>query len=139
VRLRCSARCFLMDRVAAVVFLNARYLDPVLGRFISVDPLIDKTRDAYGYGNNNPVTFSDPSGLCSIEDTCEDVQGMTIEDSPRQRGLAQIRSSYQVVVLVACVAGDKDAWHRQHPNVDWYETWLSVAEQVYEKMIEQIV
>jgi RHS repeat-associated protein len=54
--------------VAAVVFLNARYLDPVLGRFMSVDPLVGLTRDAYGYGNNNPVTYSDPSGLKACDD-----------------------------------------------------------------------
>jgi RHS repeat-associated protein len=48
---------------AAVVFLNARYQDPALGRFITVDPLVSVTRDAYGYGNNNPITFVDPSGL----------------------------------------------------------------------------
>jgi hypothetical protein len=47
--------------------------------------------------------------------------------------------SHSKDLLVACVAGDKDAWHRQHPNLDWYETWLPVAEQVYEKMREQIV
>jgi RHS repeat-associated protein len=51
------------DGVATVVFLNARYLDPVLGRFISVDPLVSSTRDAYGHGNNNPITFSDPLDL----------------------------------------------------------------------------
>jgi hypothetical protein len=38
-------------------------LDPTLGRFISVDPLVNKTHDAYGYGRNNPMTFTDPSGL----------------------------------------------------------------------------
>ena len=48
-------------------FLYNRYHDPVLGRFISVDPLIDKTRDAYGYGNNNPITYSDPTGLEAYE------------------------------------------------------------------------
>jgi hypothetical protein len=50
-------------RLAGRVFLNARYLDPVLGRFISVDPMVEKTGYAYAYGNNSPVTFSDPSGL----------------------------------------------------------------------------
>jgi RHS repeat-associated protein len=49
--------------VAAVVFLNNRYHDPTLGRFISVDPLIATTRDAYGYASNNPITKSDPTGL----------------------------------------------------------------------------
>jgi RHS repeat-associated protein len=53
---------------AGRVFLNNRYLDPVLGRFVSVDPLIDLTRDAYGYARNNPISLSDPSGLCVTDD-----------------------------------------------------------------------
>lgn len=47
--------------------LNAREYDPTLGRFISVDPIMDLTDpqqwNAYTYANNNPVTYSDPSGL----------------------------------------------------------------------------
>jgi RHS repeat-associated protein len=47
--------------------LGAREYDPGLGRFISVDPLLD-TADTqqiqgYSYANNSPVTFSDPDGL----------------------------------------------------------------------------
>jgi hypothetical protein len=34
---------------------------------VSVDPLVDKTHDAYGYGNNSPVTYIDPSGLYSVD------------------------------------------------------------------------
>jgi hypothetical protein len=52
------------------VFLNNRYHDPTLGRFVSVDPIVSVTHDAYGYGNNNPITYSDPSGLAAA-DTCE--------------------------------------------------------------------
>jgi hypothetical protein len=37
-------------------------------------------------------------------------------------------------LFVACVAGDKDAWRRQHPETDWYETWIPVAKTVYEAM-----
>ena len=48
---------------ATVAFLNNRYQDPALGRFVSVDPLVNITRDAYGYANNNPVRYSDPWGL----------------------------------------------------------------------------
>jgi RHS repeat-associated protein len=51
------------DATTGLDYLNARYLDPVLGRFISVDPIIEKTQDAYGYGFNNPTTYSDPTGL----------------------------------------------------------------------------
>jgi RHS repeat-associated protein len=52
-----------IEDTTGLTYLNARYLDPVLGRFISVDPLIDLTRDAYGYASNNPITFMDPTGL----------------------------------------------------------------------------
>ncbi|MFV2104886.1 RHS repeat-associated core domain-containing protein, partial [Micromonospora sp. LOL_024] len=53
-----------------LIHLNAREYDPFIGRFISVDPVIDLTDpqqwNAYAYGNNNPVSFSDPSGLTPI-------------------------------------------------------------------------
>jgi RHS repeat-associated protein len=46
--------------------LGAREYDPVLGRFISVDPVIDindpAQMNAYSYAHNNPVTKSDPDG-----------------------------------------------------------------------------
>jgi RHS repeat-associated protein len=53
-----------------LVHLNAREYDPTLGRFISVDPIMDLTDptqwNAYAYSHNSPVTFSDPSGLKDI-------------------------------------------------------------------------
>ena len=46
-------------------YLNNRYHDPTLGAFVSVDPLVAMTRMPYAYGNNNPITYMDPSGLCA--------------------------------------------------------------------------
>jgi RHS repeat-associated protein len=47
--------------------LGAREYDPALGRFISVDPLIDpadpQQMNGYAYANNSPATMSDPDGL----------------------------------------------------------------------------
>jgi RHS repeat-associated protein len=47
--------------------LGAREYDPALGRFLSVDPVQDladpQQWNGYAYANNNPVTFSDPTGL----------------------------------------------------------------------------
>ena len=46
------------------LFLNNRHYDPTTGIFVSVDPLVTKTMQPYIYGAANPVTYSDPSGLC---------------------------------------------------------------------------
>jgi RHS repeat-associated protein len=48
-------------------YMNARYYDPSLGRFLSEDPLGFGGGDLtlYSYAGNNPVVFVDPSGLCS--------------------------------------------------------------------------
>ena len=46
-----------------VVQVGARPYDPLLGRFLSVDPLVGKTMQPYVYGAANPVMFSDVSGL----------------------------------------------------------------------------
>ncbi|MGW1992380.1 RHS repeat-associated core domain-containing protein [Embleya sp. NPDC001921] len=56
-----------VDDTTGLTLLGARMYDPSLGRFISVDPVID-TGDPlqlhpYIYGYNNPLYYSDPSGL----------------------------------------------------------------------------
>ncbi|GAA3900773.1 RHS repeat-associated core domain-containing protein [Streptomyces lannensis] len=47
--------------------LGAREYDPTLGRFLSVDPVIDHDdpaqMNAYSYAHNSPLTKSDPDGL----------------------------------------------------------------------------
>ena len=58
-----ASTTFGYDRVGCSVFLNNRYQDPTTGVFITVDPLVGKTGTPYLYGNGNPTTLSDPSGL----------------------------------------------------------------------------
>jgi RHS repeat-associated protein len=47
--------------------IGARKYDPATGRFISVDPILDVDNaqqwTGYVYADNNPTTFSDPTGL----------------------------------------------------------------------------
>ncbi|MFJ7168377.1 polymorphic toxin-type HINT domain-containing protein [Streptomyces globosus] len=58
------------DQSTGLTHLGAREYDPALGRFISVDPLMDtaesQTMNPYAYALNSPVTFADPSGLAAI-------------------------------------------------------------------------
>ncbi|MDJ0380140.1 polymorphic toxin-type HINT domain-containing protein [Streptomyces sp. G-G2] len=55
------------DRDTGLTRLGAREYDPITGRFISVDPIVDYsqsgTMNPYAYSNNAPATFSDPDGL----------------------------------------------------------------------------
>ncbi|GLI03334.1 RHS repeat-associated core domain-containing protein [Phytohabitans aurantiacus] len=55
------------DDSVGLVQLGARSYDPALGRFISVDPIIDPSDpqqlNGYAYANNNPISMSDPDGL----------------------------------------------------------------------------
>ena len=52
-----------------LTLLGARHYDPQLGRFISIDPVMDLTDPqqwhGYVYANNTPITASDPTGLLS--------------------------------------------------------------------------
>ncbi|WP_329296013.1 RHS repeat-associated core domain-containing protein [Streptomyces sp. NBC_01455] len=71
--------------------LGARQYDPTLGRFASLDPIFEATDDqqvaGYTYTASNPITNSDPSGLC-FADVCGvgtpkgDGSGKIITDAP---------------------------------------------------------
>lgn len=64
-----------VQKTTGLTTLGAREYDADTGRFISADPIIDYTDpqqiNGYSYSNNNPVTFSDPSGLAP--DDCVNV------------------------------------------------------------------
>ena len=55
------------DEQTGLSYFGARYYDPVVGRFMGVDPQgFDEDNlhsfNRYGYGNNNPYKFRDPDG-----------------------------------------------------------------------------
>ncbi|WP_432151355.1 ricin-type beta-trefoil lectin domain protein [Streptomyces sp. bgisy029] len=55
------------DDASGYTPLGARLYDPVVGRFLSADPVLDLAdplqSNGYAYAHNNPVTLSDPTGL----------------------------------------------------------------------------
>jgi RHS repeat-associated protein len=55
-----------------LLHLRARYYDPRLGVFASLDPL--ETTNRYGYVDGNPITFTDPTGRfpCILGIECDD-------------------------------------------------------------------
>ncbi|WP_369185118.1 RHS repeat-associated core domain-containing protein [Streptomyces sp. Y1] len=78
------------DDATGLTNLGARQYDPVHGRFLSPDPVVDLASpqqwNGYGYSNNNPVNLSDPTGLrpegtCGGFGTCETPQGTLVEET----------------------------------------------------------
>lgn len=54
-----------------LVYMQQRYYDPSIGRFLSIDPLdanpeSPKTFNRYAYANNNPYKYVDPDGRAAI-------------------------------------------------------------------------
>jgi RHS repeat-associated protein len=55
------------DTSTGLTHIGAREYDPLIGRFLSVDPILapkdHESLNGYAYANNTPVTLSDPTGL----------------------------------------------------------------------------
>ncbi|MEU0529104.1 RHS repeat-associated core domain-containing protein [Amycolatopsis tolypomycina] len=55
------------QNTTGLTHLGARDYDPLSGRFLTADPMLDtgnpQALNAYSYGNNSPISFSDPLGL----------------------------------------------------------------------------
>ncbi|HEY3777589.1 MAG TPA: RHS repeat-associated core domain-containing protein [Rhizomicrobium sp.] len=54
-----------------LINFNARIYDPAIGRFLSADPTVEapynpQDLNRYSYVLNNPLGFTDPSGLCFL-------------------------------------------------------------------------
>lgn len=57
----------VMDAATGLTYMQQRYYDPTLGRFLSVDPVTADTNtgwnfNRYNYAANNPYKFKDPDG-----------------------------------------------------------------------------
>jgi RHS repeat-associated protein len=48
------------------IYLRAREYDPATAQFLTVDPIANLTRAPYNYANDNPINYTDRTGLCSI-------------------------------------------------------------------------
>jgi RHS repeat-associated protein len=53
----------LTDAITALVYLRARDYDPLVGQFLSIDPVLRLSNQAYAYVGNDPLQFIDALGL----------------------------------------------------------------------------
>ncbi len=54
-----------LDPASGLYYLRARFYDPATGQFMSVDPLVGVTGQAYSYASGDPLNRVDLFGLCS--------------------------------------------------------------------------
>ena len=104
------------DPETSLVYMQARYYDPVTGRFLSTDPVQPSGGDAFGfnryaYVSNNPVMRTDPDGkqdysaqyLAAYRD-CSNTTGCQPGDVPNQIAAAQ--APFQSLLSLIPIASD---------------------------------
>jgi RHS repeat-associated protein len=88
------------DLATGLTYMQARYYDPVVGRFMAVDPLgfsaaNPMSFNRYSYANNNPYKYTDPLGQ---ESACVTVNGCTtFAVSPSPQALSTLADFTPVV------------------------------------------
>ena len=76
------------DPDTGLVYMQARYYDPEVGRFLSVDPVTPTAGNAfnfgrYTYGNNDPIQNIDPDGR---ESACVSIKVDCLGNNPASKG-----------------------------------------------------
>jgi RHS repeat-associated protein len=88
--------------------LGARLYDPVVGRFLSADPIMDVNdplqSNGYTYSHNNPVTYSDASGLAitlTASEKAAALKGAGLSAAQVAQAQATMGKSLTSVILAA--------------------------------------
>ncbi|OZB52795.1 MAG: hypothetical protein B7X38_07475 [Stenotrophomonas sp. 14-69-23] len=72
----------MMDKATGLVYMQQRYYDPLIPRFLSVDPITAYSNpvgafNRYWYAANNPYSFKDPDGRQECR-SCETSYGAAV-------------------------------------------------------------
>ncbi|HEX6684766.1 MAG TPA: RHS repeat-associated core domain-containing protein, partial [Candidatus Limnocylindrales bacterium] len=128
------------DRRTELSYLNNRYYDPELYRFVSPDPVADmanpQTYNPYMYGVNNPIRYVDPTGLCGLEwgwDNVADCAGGAAEAAADGADWAWDNTGGAVVagidnLIDACVANPRGCLEFFDPLFDFLTTLKKIQE-----------
>jgi RHS repeat-associated protein len=75
-RFQYTGQAWLPD--LGMYYYRNRIYSPTLGRFLQTDPIgFGGGMNIYAYVHNDPVNFTDPSGLCDVQ-PCEDEDPITV-------------------------------------------------------------
>ncbi|MCL1037030.1 hypothetical protein L2750_07675 [Shewanella submarina] len=98
----------LQDEDLGLTYMQARYYDPLIGRFYADDPLAFRdvhSFNRYAYANNNPYKYVDPDGRAS--ELSSELAGISKSMSPNQRAVvAGVGIGILAAPIAASVMGD---------------------------------
>ncbi|MBI9036441.1 MAG: RHS repeat-associated core domain-containing protein, partial [Bacteroidales bacterium] len=86
-----------IDRDTGLYYFNARWYDAELGRFITEDPIKDGI-NWYGYANQNPMTFIDPTGYSSEHYNSQNYDfstGEELDSTPTSKKEREVKKNFK--------------------------------------------
>jgi RHS repeat-associated protein len=92
--------------------LGAREYDPSIGRFVSVDPIMDQrdpqSLQSYAYANNTPITMSDPTGQLVFDEKPGPINWgqRNAQDHTQRHNRARDWAMGIIIVMVFLMGGD---------------------------------
>jgi RHS repeat-associated protein len=86
---------------SGLVYLINRYYDPTTGQFVSVDPEVQETLQAYLYAGDDPVNGTDLNGLDRIA-----AEGDTCAVHPNRSACRELAGGGTIVMLLFNVVAD---------------------------------
>ncbi|SUI78372.1 RHS repeat-associated core domain-containing protein [Shewanella baltica] len=106
----------LQDKDLGLTYMQARYYDPLIGRFYSNDPIGFRdvhSFNRYAYGNNNPYKYTDPDGQNPIDafvkegETIANMFGFDSASQATEQGQSAIDSTGNVAEAVSNEIGSR--------------------------------
>jgi RHS repeat-associated protein len=116
-----------------LIHMNGRVQDATIGRFLSPDPHVPnpgftQSFNRYSYVNNNPLTFTDPSGFAEDEGLEELAEALVTARRVRNTGC--------LVILGGCDYYDPGSpFGQMRPNCSMFQ-WQSACDSEYQARIE---
>src|SRR6185437_16188047 len=91
-----------------LIYLRARVYDPATAQFLTTDPLTSQTHQPYAYAGDNPLSITDPTGMCgvgSVGEVLESINPFSSENCAYQATKAIVNTLGGNASTIATAAG----------------------------------
>jgi RHS repeat-associated protein len=109
-----------------LLFYNARWVDPVTGRFIQADSVVPggvQGLDRYAYVNNSPLRYVDPTGHFNEDEMC--IYWGYCGDDAQERAQEELGALYDVMWGTDTTWGDIVFIEDEQGNINTYQFVMS--------------